>query len=108
MSSADLLITGATGFIGFKVLLGAPRAGYSVRAAIRSPEKAKALASHPKITASGKTDNLSFVEVPDIACDGAYDEAIKDVTYVIHLASPLPSPFLDPQTGIYESQPSRV
>ncbi|KAJ5964412.1 uncharacterized protein N7479_004288 [Penicillium vulpinum] len=31
-----------------------------------------------------------------------YDEAIKGVTYVIHLALPLPSPFLDPQTGIYK------
>ncbi|KAJ5591675.1 uncharacterized protein N7459_002044 [Penicillium hispanicum] len=102
MSSADLLITGATGFIGFKVLLGALQAGYTVRAAIRSPEKAKTLASHPKITASGKANKLSFVEVPEITRDGAYDEAIKDVTYVIHLASPLPSPFLDPQTGIYE------
>ncbi|KAJ5663657.1 hypothetical protein N7507_004388 [Penicillium longicatenatum] len=102
MSSPDLLITGATGFIGFKVLLGALQAGYTVRAAIRSSEKAEALASHPIITASGKTNNLSFVEVPDITRDGAYDEAIKDVTYVIHLASPLPSPFLDPQTGIYE------
>ncbi|KAJ5189909.1 hypothetical protein N7491_008050 [Penicillium cf. griseofulvum] len=102
MSSADLFITGATGFIGFKVLLGALQAGYTVRAAIRSSEKAKTLTSHPKITASGKADKLSFVEVPDITRDGAYDEAIKDVTYVIHLASPLPSPFLDPQTGIYE------
>lgn len=102
MSSTDLLITGATGFIGFKVLLGALQAGYTVRAAIRSSEKAKTLASHPKITATGNANKLSFVEVPDITRDGVYDEAIKDVTYVIHLASPLPSPFLDPQTGIYE------
>lgn len=108
MSSADLLIAGATGLIGFKVLLGALQAGYTVRAAIWSAEKVKALASHPKTTAFGKANNLSFVEVPDITCDGAYDEAIKNITYVIHLASPLPSPFLDPQTGIYGPTPSRV
>ncbi|PHH64519.1 hypothetical protein CDD81_4298 [Ophiocordyceps australis] len=102
MSSANLLITGATGFIGFKVLLGALEQGYTVRAAVRSADKAKTLASHPKITATGKADKLSFAEVPDITRDGAYDEAIKGVGYVIHLASPLPSPFLDPQTGIYE------
>ncbi|KAK2598895.1 hypothetical protein QQS21_005637 [Conoideocrella luteorostrata] len=102
MSSVDLLITGATGFIGFKVLLEALEDGYTVRAAIRSSEKAKTLASHPKIISSGKANKLSFIEVPDITRDGAYDEAIEGVTYIIHLASPLPSPFLDPQTGIYE------
>ncbi|OQD98381.1 hypothetical protein PENSOL_c009G06548 [Penicillium solitum] len=84
------------------------QAGYTVRAAIRLAEKAKSLASHPKITAFGKANNLSFVEVPDITCDGTYDEATKNITYVIHLASPLPSPFLDPQTGIYQPTIKRV
>ena len=102
MSSPNLLVTGVTGFIGFKVLLGALREGYIVRAAVRSTEKSKTLSSHPKILALGVPDKLSFVEVPDICRDGAYDEAIKGVSYVIHHASPLPSPFLDPQTGIYE------
>ncbi|KAI0901029.1 putative cinnamoyl-CoA reductase [Annulohypoxylon nitens] len=102
MSSPNLLITGVTGFLGFKVLTGALQEGYTVRAAVRSIEKAKTLSSHPKIVALGKADKLSFVEVPDICAEGAYDQAIKGVTYVIHHASPLPSPFLDPQTGIYE------
>ncbi|KAI1138399.1 putative cinnamoyl-CoA reductase [Hypoxylon sp. FL0543] len=102
MSSPNLLITGATGFIGFKVLIGALQEGYNVRAAVRSIEKSKYISSHPKILALGKADKLSFVEVPDICREGAYDEAVKGVSYVIHHASPLPSPFLDPQTGIYE------
>lgn len=39
MAYPDLLITGTTGFIGFKALLGALEEGYSVRAAVRSREK---------------------------------------------------------------------
>src|SRR5262249_7514481 len=31
----------------------------------------------------------SFVIVPDLAVPGAYDEAVKDVKYVIHIASPI-------------------
>jgi nucleoside-diphosphate-sugar epimerase len=34
---------------------------------------------------------LSFVLVPNILADTAYDEAVKDVTYIIHLASPVPN-----------------
>ncbi|KAI0376815.1 putative cinnamoyl-CoA reductase [Hypomontagnella monticulosa] len=102
MSSPDLLITGVTGFIGFKVLLDALGEGYTVRAAVRSITQSKTLASHPKIIELGLPDKLSFVEVPDITREGAYDQALKGVTYVIHLAAPLPSPSRDPQTGIYE------
>ena len=69
---------------------------------MRSAEKIKTLTSHPKIQALGVPDKLSFIQVPDICRDGAYDEAIKGVSHVIHHASPLPLPFLDPQTGIYE------
>ncbi|KAI0871047.1 putative cinnamoyl-CoA reductase [Hypoxylon argillaceum] len=97
-----LLLTGGTGFIGFHVLLKALAAGWTVRAAIRSLSKADSLAKHPKIVALGVPDKLSFVEVPDICAANAYDEAIKGATHVIHLASPLPSPFLDPLTGIYQ------
>ncbi|KAI5920701.1 putative cinnamoyl-CoA reductase [Camillea tinctor] len=102
MSSPNLLITGATGFIGFHVLLSALEQGYSVRAAVRSISQSETLASHPKIKSLALPDMLSFVEVPDICREHAYDEAVKGVSYIIHHASPLPSPFLDPQTGIYE------
>ncbi|KAI0391873.1 putative cinnamoyl-CoA reductase [Xylariaceae sp. FL0594] len=103
MSTPSLLITGATGFIGFKVLLEALEAGWTVRAAVRSASKADFLAKHPKVVALGATDSkLSFVVVPDICDEKAYEEAIKDVTHVIHVASPIPLPFLDPVTGIYE------
>ncbi|KAI1162163.1 putative cinnamoyl-CoA reductase [Nemania serpens] len=102
MSSPTLLLTGATGFVGFKVLLNALEQGYTIRAAVRSSSKSESLSSHPKVKALAKPGQLSFVEVPDVTDQEAYFEAIKGVTYVIHLAAPLPSPFLDPQTGIYE------
>ncbi|KAI2636519.1 putative cinnamoyl-CoA reductase [Hypomontagnella submonticulosa] len=102
MSPPNLLVTGVTGFIGFKVLLNALEEGYTVRAAVRSIAQSKFLASHPKIIELDLSDKLSFVEVPDFTRDGAYDQALKGVTYVIHLAAPLPAPSRDPQTGIYE------
>ncbi|KAI0199106.1 putative cinnamoyl-CoA reductase [Astrocystis sublimbata] len=100
-SSPNLLLTGANGFVGFKVLLNALEQGYTVRAAIRSLSKADTITSHPKVKALGRSDALTFVEVPDITNQEAYFEAIKGITHVIHLASPLPSPVLDPETGIY-------
>ncbi|XXH04529.1 hypothetical protein Hte_010945 [Hypoxylon texense] len=103
MSSRILLLTGGTGLIGFRVLLSVLREGWTVRAAVRSASKADFLAKHPLIVAAvGTTNKLSFVEVPDICADNAYDEAVKGVTHIIHLASPIPSPELDLVTGIYE------
>ncbi|KAF2676484.1 putative cinnamoyl-CoA reductase [Lentithecium fluviatile CBS 122367] len=102
MASPNLLITGVTGFIGFRVLLDALAQGYVVRAAVRSSSQMEALRSHPKIEALAPGDKLSFVEVLDFTREDAYLEAVQGVKYIIHLASPLPSPALDPQTGIYE------
>ncbi|KAH0031190.1 hypothetical protein KCU78_g2863, partial [Aureobasidium melanogenum] len=102
VASALILITGVSGSIGFKVLLDALEQGYTVRAAVRSTAQAEFLRIHPKISALAPGDKLSFVEVPDLSVPGAYDQATKDATYIIHLASPLPSPFLDPQTDVYE------
>ncbi|KAI1110511.1 putative cinnamoyl-CoA reductase [Nemania sp. NC0429] len=107
-SSDRLLLTGATGFIGFIVLLDALEQGWHVRVAVRSPARFESLAKHPLIAALGVPEQLSFVEVPDICAPNAYDEAIKGVTHVIHLASPLPSPSLDPLTGIYEPNVNSV
>jgi len=90
MSTPNLLITGATGHIGFRTLVEALKAGYIVRAAIRSAGKAAEILATPSIKALGSYNNLSFVVVPDILADNAYEKALEGITYVVHLASPLP------------------
>ena len=88
-----LLLTGATGYIGFRVLLSALEAGWTVRAAVRSISSAKSkLLSTPTISSSPSlSSRLTFVEVPDILAPGAYAQAVADVTHIIHCASPLSS-----------------
>ena len=90
-----LFLTGATGYIGYHVLLSALRSGWTVRAAVRSVSSAKSkllsaptLSSNPSLAA-----NLTFVPVPDILAPDAYASAVtSDVTHIIHCASPLASP----------------
>ena len=36
------------------------------------------------------TDPIEFFIVPDITADGAFDDVLKDVVFVEHVASPLP------------------
>lgn len=91
--SSLVLITGATGHVGFRTLYHALREGLRVRAAVRSENKALRLLSRlsselgPDYTHA--LQSLSFVIVPDICVDGAFDNAMQDVTHVIHVASPL-------------------
>jgi nucleoside-diphosphate-sugar epimerase len=83
-------MTGVTGHLGFKALLDALKAGYKVRAAVRSESKAQTILNNPVFKAAGiSQEKLSFVIVPDLAVPGAYDEATQGVDYVIHIASPL-------------------
>lgn len=87
MAGELILITGATGFIGYRVLIEALRKGYKVRVAVRSEAKFESIKS---VKASQQyLSNLSYIVVPDITEDGAFDEAVKGVDYVVHVASPL-------------------
>jgi nucleoside-diphosphate-sugar epimerase len=94
--SSFVLITGATGHVGFRVLIHALSAGYSIRAAVRSSEKAKTIRSHPLIKVLNPASRLTFVIVPDLCKPNAYDEAARGVDYVIHIASPLMSNRIPP------------
>ncbi|KAF2453662.1 hypothetical protein BDY21DRAFT_292582 [Lineolata rhizophorae] len=90
MRSELVLITGATGLIGFRTLVFALQAGYRVRAAIRSTSKqpnVEAALSRAGVALEAD-DQLSFVAVPDLTAAGAYEEAIRGATYVLHIASP--------------------
>ncbi|KAI0871327.1 putative cinnamoyl-CoA reductase [Hypoxylon argillaceum] len=99
-----ILITGATGLIGFRILLAALEAGYTVRYIARSVEKALAVTSNPAIQKLALDDNrLSSVIIPDPTADGAFDAALQGVTHVIHAGSPVPvhdGP--DPTTQVFQ------
>ena len=85
-TSKLVLVTGATGFIGFRTLIEALKAGYRVRAAVRNEggiQRIKAAES-----TQAHLGQLEFVLVPDISREEAYREAVKGVDHVIHLASP--------------------
>lgn len=90
MSQPLVLLTGATGHIGFHILTYALDHGYSIRAAVRSDAKAKSLAEAEPVKSRNPGERLTFVNVPDLLAPGAYDEAVKGVQYIIHVASPLP------------------
>lgn len=88
MAPGDLvLLTGATGHVGYVVLKTLLAQGYAVRAAVRSEAKAETVRNHPCTKA--KEGQLSFLIVPDFLVPGAFDEAAKGAKYVIHVASPL-------------------
>ncbi|RFU81043.1 hypothetical protein TARUN_1136 [Trichoderma arundinaceum] len=92
MANNLLVLTGATGFLGFKVLTVALKAGYNVRIVVRSTSKAEKVLNSPSIKALNiNKENLSVVVVEDMAVAGAFDEAVKGAAYVIHCASPIPS-----------------
>ncbi|KIW01429.1 uncharacterized protein PV09_07189 [Verruconis gallopava] len=85
-----VLITGATGHLGFKVLTDALKAGYRVRAAVRSEARADVIVSNPDYKALNISEGqLTFSIVPDLAVEGAYDEVVQNVKYIIHIASPI-------------------
>ncbi|KAG9228704.1 hypothetical protein BJ875DRAFT_525662 [Amylocarpus encephaloides] len=92
MAGELILITGTTGFIGFNVLVKALQAGYKVRIAVRREISIQELKGHALIKEFSEQGLVEGVVVPDITADGAYQEALKDVVAVVHLASPLPNP----------------
>ncbi|KAH8806109.1 hypothetical protein F5884DRAFT_903033 [Xylogone sp. PMI_703] len=92
MSKSFILITGSTGMVGFSVLLLALQTGYRVRAAVRNQAGFDKIRSNPLVKLY--VHNLESFIVPDITVPGAYDEAVKGVEYIIHVASPLALPHI--------------
>ena len=89
MSGKFILLTGATGHVGFASLVVALSNGYRVRAAIRRESSIPQIKTPKSI--QPYLPQLEFIIVPDITVDGAYDEAVKGVDAIVHIASPLVS-----------------
>lgn len=93
-SPSLVLLTGATGMVGYRILVRLLQSSYTVRCAVRTQ------ASFDRIASLAPTQpyasQLSSVLVPDIAAPNAYDEAVIGATHIIHVASPI---FGDVQPG---------
>ncbi|KAI8629522.1 putative cinnamoyl-CoA reductase [Xylariaceae sp. FL1651] len=97
-----ILITGATGLVGFRILLAALEAGHTVRYTVRSEERAQVVASNPAVERLAPGNRLSAIVIPDFTVGGAFDTALQGVTHVIHAGSPVPVPTYDPATEVFQ------
>ncbi|KAI1371818.1 putative cinnamoyl-CoA reductase [Hypoxylon crocopeplum] len=100
--AATILITGTTGLIGFRILLATLEAGHNVRYTVRSEDKARVVSSNPAVQKLAPGDRLSSAIIPDFAVDGAFDSALKNVTHVIHAGSPVPMPYYEPMSQVFQ------
>jgi dihydroflavonol-4-reductase len=80
-----VLVTGITGYIGQYCAAELLLQGYEVIGTIRSHSKASSTKS--AIARVAPVQNLSFLEA-DLLSDKGWSEAMKDCTYVVHVASP--------------------
>ena len=81
---AKVLVTGANGYLATWVTEKYLEAGYSVRGTVRSSSKGAFL--NDKFVHYG--DRFELVVVEDITKDGAFDDAVKGVDAIAHIASP--------------------
>ncbi|KAF1953319.1 NAD(P)-binding protein [Byssothecium circinans] len=102
MTIHTVLLTGATGFIGFQILLELLESGYAVNAVIRSTNNHITLIRHPKVREQEDSGRLRFTTIADFSAADAWDEALRDVDFLMHVASPLPLPTLDPEKDIFQ------
>jgi nucleoside-diphosphate-sugar epimerase len=87
MAKETVVITGATGFIGGRVLQLLLERDYNIRIVARSNTKEKALVNNPHLKG---IEMAEFVIVPDLLAPGALDKAVVGADYIVHLASPIP------------------
>ncbi|MFT3722844.1 MAG: aldehyde reductase [Hyphomonadaceae bacterium] len=82
-----VLVTGGTGYVAGWVIVELLKGDYDVRATVRSLKRADG--ARAAVARGGvKTDRLAFVAA-DLTSDEGWDEAMKGVDYVLHVASPL-------------------
>lgn len=90
-STSTVLVTGANGYVGSWVVKTLLDQGYSVRAVVRSESKVNEMKG-----LFPEEDQLEFSLVKDLGVEGAFDDAVKGVDAILHLASPLARPTEDP------------
>lgn len=84
-----VLVTGGTGFIAVHCILRLLKEGYRVRATLRDLDREAGVRAMLREGGIEAGDNLTFIKA-ELANDAHWDEAVKDCTYVLHVASPTP------------------
>ncbi|KIW12705.1 hypothetical protein PV08_09983 [Exophiala spinifera] len=88
-----VLVTGATGFVGVWIVKKLLESGYQVKCAVRNDSKAQ----HLKNLFASHLEQLQLTPVGDISDEGVFDEAVKNVSAIIHTASPVHMRANDPE-----------
>ena len=89
VSDKDLvLVTGASGFLATHVVKQLLELGYRVRGTVRSLNNQKKV-EPLKVLVKNPKHELELVEA-DLCDENSWLAAVKDCTYVIHTASPVP------------------
>jgi len=84
--SDRVLLTGISGFLGGHVALTLLNAGYSVRGSVRNLYKSEKV-RQTLAAAGADVSRLEFVAL-DLTSDAGWDEAMADIDYLQHTASP--------------------
>ncbi|MDD6221722.1 MAG: NAD-dependent epimerase/dehydratase family protein [Lachnospiraceae bacterium] len=87
IENTNVLVTGGTGFLAGWTIRRLLEKGYTVRTTVRSmakSEKVTTMLAHENVD----TSRLSFA-VADLTSAKGWDEAMKGIDYVLHVASPL-------------------
>ena len=91
--SDTVLVTGASGYIAGHCIVQLLGKGYRVRGTLRSLARADEVRSRLSHTRGDGDpgEALSFVQAELCADAATWDSAMRDVRYVLHVASPLPA-----------------
>jgi nucleoside-diphosphate-sugar epimerase len=84
-----VLVTGGSGFTATHCIIKCLAANYRVRTTVRSLNRENDVRNALAAGDATNIDDLSFVEA-DLLQDDGWSEAVKDCSYVLHVASPFP------------------
>ena len=87
--SSRVLVTGITGFLAQHIVIQLLAKGYKVRGTVRSLKRADEVRG-VLAKLDPRANEIEFVEA-DLSSDKGWADAVKDCTYVQHIASPFPA-----------------
>ena len=87
-SSSPILVTGASGFVAIHTIIQLLHQGYNVRSTMRTLEREADLRS-PISNYIQANDRLEILPT-DLEQESGWNEAMQNVEYVLHIASPFP------------------